>query len=118
MTEQGKEPDLYGEPKYSSFPREWHKVPVQWGNRSARDRQVIRLGAIGSIPRVGHISTYFRIGKGQKGAGRFFVEHRRKDGAGRLWLQFYYLRLVDLPQQIKDAIKRNDGRYWDWQGAD
>jgi hypothetical protein len=124
MTEQGKgwempdpEHDMYGEPKYSSFSRKWMKVPVQFGKMSAVERQVIFLGAIGSIPRLGKRESYYRIGRGQKGAGRFFVERRRKDEEGRLWIQTYYITLGAMPEEIRDAVKKNEGEYHDWGTA-
>lgn len=114
-------PDLYGEPKYTSFSRKWRKVPVQYGNMSKQDRQCIFLGAIGSVPRLGERTSYYRIAQGpygdQKGAGRFFFEHRRKDERGRLWVQTRYLRFKDLPEEIRSAIKKNEGEYHDWGTA-
>ena len=127
MTEQGKgwemspdegdTGDLYGEPRFSSFSRKWMKVPVQFGKMSAQLRQAIFLGAIGSVPRLGERTSYYRISRGQKGAGRFFFEHRQKDEEGRLWVQTRYLRFKDLPEEIQDAIKANQGEYHDWGAA-
>jgi hypothetical protein len=75
------------------------------------------LGAIGSIPRFGERTSYYRISRGQKGAGRFFAEHRTKDNEGRLWIQTYYLTLGVMPEEIQDAIKKNEGEYHDWGTA-
>ena len=96
--------------KYDDWRTQFERVPVQYGNFSRRERKVIHIAMIGSVPRLGQIESYYRIADGERGAGRFFVLRRWNDldeetKEERLLQQAYYLRYRELPEPIRKHLE-------------
>lgn len=92
------------------------KVPVQYGNKSKRERRCRDLDYIGSLIKEPYwIESYYRIDDSEVGAGRFFYERRwkgEKDGTikpdGQTWMYIRYISYANLPDEIKKEIEKKE----------
>lgn len=92
--------------KYSNCRQVWKRVPVQYGNLSARKRHCYDLGSTDwEVEGVKWHAHYYRIHEYEIGAGRIWGHFEWKDKDGVWWEKEYYLAYRDLPYEIKYEIK-------------
>ena len=90
----------WGKVRYGHLPRQWKRVPAHNG-MSKYSRKVIYLGAVRE--RDGTYVEYYRIEKGQTGAGRLFSAASPGDG-------YVYYEFIphyhELPNEVREKIEK------------